>query len=227
MFSRTTDDSVYKLLKLSFLHNIQELCCTLYIIPVDLCLVILQLLNLPLIKVLHLVTEYLKLKDDSTNSILHTDKYSELETCISMNSTLIGMDLLFKYNYNPTVGLKTITSLINGVAGNKTITSFSFEFNSILPLSDGTIQHLLKGNHTLQTLKLSIKDHILQSSLDVNTPLNTLEIITWSSHKLSASLLPHIKGLHCIKLNHPHQPHLLFHSHPSLQQLDLLLYRHI
>ena len=163
--------------------------CTLYIIPVDLCLVILQLLNLPLIKVLHLVTEYLKLKDESTNSILHTDKYSELETCIAMNSTLIEMDLLFKYNDNPTVSiLKTITSLINGVAGNKTITSFSFEFNSILPLSDGTIEHLLKENHTLQTLKLYIKDHVLQSSLEVNTPLTTLEIIAWRSHKLSKSL---------------------------------------
>ena len=70
---RTNDDSVYKLLKLSFLHNIQEFYCTLYNIPVDLCLVILQLLNLPLIKVLHLLTEFLQVKDENTNSILHTD----------------------------------------------------------------------------------------------------------------------------------------------------------
>ena len=43
------------------------------------------------------------------------------------------------------------------------------------------------------------------------------------SRKLSTSLLPHIKGLRCINLYHPFQPHLLFHSHPSLQQLDLPL----
>ena len=221
-----TDDLVYKLLKLSFLHNILELYCTLYGSSIDLCLVILQLLDLPLIKVLHLLTQDLQSKDESTTSILHTDKYSELETCIAMNSTLLEMDLQLKYNDNLTVISKTITSLINGVTGNKTITSFSLGINDIPPLSDGTIEHLLKANHTLQTLKLNINDEVLPLSLnilEVNTPLTTLEIIPWESHKLSTSLLPHIKGLHCIKLYHPYQPHLLFHSHPSLQQLDLLL----
>ena len=229
MSSFTNDDSVYKLLKVSFLHNIQEVYCTLdNSIQVDLCLVILQLLNLPLIKVLHLLTLQSQLKDKSTNSILYADKYSELETCIhvEMNSTLLEMDLQFKYNANRSIGFKTITSLINGVTGNKTITSFSLEVNDIPPLSDGTIEHLLKDNHTLQTLKLNINDQVLPLSLnilEVNTPLTTLEIIPWMSHKLSTSLLPHIKGLHCIKLYHPYQPHLLFHSHPSLQHLDLLL----
>ena len=226
MFFSTADDLVYKLLKLSFLHNIQECYCRLYKIQVDLCLVILQLLNLPLIKVLHLLTKQLQLKDESTNSILHTDKYSELETCIAMNSTLLEMNLLFKYNDNPTVTQKTITSLINGVTGNKTITSFSLKFRrNFSPLSEGTIEHLLKDNHTLQTLKLDIPDHVLTSLniVEVNTPLTTLDIGPRWSLKLSTSLLPHIKGLHCIKLDHPYQPHLLFHSHPSLQQLDLPL----
>ena len=222
----TNDDSVYKLLKLSFLHNIQEFYCTLSNIPVDLCLVILQLLNLPLLKVLHLLARGLKLKDGSTNSVLHTDKYSELETCIAINSTLLEMKLLCMYSDNPNLGLKTITSLINGVTRNKTITSFSLVVNDIAPLSDVTIEHLLKDNHTLQTLELNINDRVLPSSLnilEVNTPLTTLEIISWRFHKLSTSLLPHIKGLHCIKLYHPYQPHHLFHSHPSLQQLDLPL----
>ena len=223
MLFEATDDSVYKLLKLSFLHNIQECYCTLCNIPVDLCLVILQLLNnLPLIKVLHLLKEHLKLKDESTNFILHTDKYSELETCIAMNYTLLEMKLRFKCN-----DTATITSLINGVTGNKTITSFSLEVHpKCFPPSNGTIEHLLKDNHTLQTLKLNIPDHDLPSPLnivEVNTPLTTLEITSWQSRKLSTSLLPHIKGLHCIKLDHPYQPHLLFHSHPSLQQLNLPL----
>ena len=226
MMYRTTDDSVYKLLKLSFFHNIQVCYCILYKNPIDLCLVILQLLNLPLIKVLHLLTEHLKLKDENTNSILHTDKYSELETCIAMNSTLLEMNLLFKYNDNPTV-TQTITSLINGVTGNKAITSFSLEVDpNFSPLSDGTIQHLLKDNHTLQTLKLNIPDYALSSLniVEVNTPLTTMDIGSLGSHKLSTSLLPHIKGIHCIKLYHPYQSHLLFHSHPSLQQLNLPLY---
>ena len=141
-----------------------------------------------------------------------------------MNSTLLEMNLHFKYNDNRSIAL---TSLIKGVIGNKTITSFSLDVDrNFPPLSDGTIEHLLKDNHTLQTLKLNIDDQVLPSSLnilEVNTPLTTLEIIPWESHKLLKSLLPHIKGLHCIKLYHPYQPQLLFHSHPSLQQLDLPL----
>ena len=236
MLFQTTDDSVYRLLKLSLLHNIQECYCELHLIHVDLCLVILQLLNLPLIKVLHLSTKSVQLKDDSTNSILHTDKYSELETCIAMNFTLLEMKLQCRFNDKPIVTQKTITSVINGVTKNKTITSFSLEVDAnSSPLSEGTIKHLLKENHTLQTLKLNIPYYVLPSSLnivEVNTPLTTLEI---GSHKLSTSLLPHINGLHCIKLHDPYQQHLLFHSHsyqlhhffhshPSLQQLDLQLY---
>ena len=227
MLFETTDDSVYRLLKLSFLHNIQECYCRLHKTPVNLCFVILQLLNLPLIKVLHLLTENVQLTDESTNSILHTDKYSELETCIAMNSTLLEMNLQCKSNNNLIVSPKTITSLINGVTGNKTITSFSLEVDlTSYPLSDGTIEHLLKENHTLQILKLDIDDDVPSSSLnivEVNTPLTTLEIGPWYSHKLSTSLLPHIKGPYCLKLYHTYQPHLLFHSHSSLQQLDLPL----
>ena len=219
-----TDDSVYKLLKPSFLYNIQECYCTLFV-PVDLCLVILQLLSLPLIKVLHSVTNRLTLKDNTT--ILYIDKYSELETCIAMNSTLLEMKLQCIYNDNSIFAQKTITSVINGVTRNKTITSLSLEVDPChLKLSEGTIEHLLKDNHTLQTLKLDISDYALSSLniVEVNTPLTTLEIGPWYSDKLSTSLLPHIKGLHCIKLSHPYQPHLLFHSHPSLQHLDLPLY---
>ena len=167
--------------------------CTLYYIPVDLCLVILQLLNLPLKKELDLLTQYLELKIESTNSILHTDKYSELETCIAMNSTLLEMDFQFKYNGNPTVISKTITSLINGVTVNKTITSFSLEVDNIPLLPDRTIKHLLKYNHTLQLLKLNINDPLLLSSLntvEVNTPLTTLEINSGNSNKLHSFLIP-------------------------------------
>ena len=38
------------------------------------------------------------------------------------------------------------------------------------------------------------------------------------------SLLPHIKGLHCLILHDPHPPHLLFLYHPTLHTLSLPLY---
>ena len=79
---------------------------------------ILQLLKLPQIKVLHLLTKCFELEDEST------DKYSELETCIAMNSTLLEIKLQY---ISDDVTLKTITSLINRVTGNKTITSFLLE----------------------------------------------------------------------------------------------------
>ena len=225
MLYRTTDDSVYKLLKISFIHNIQEFYFILRNIPLDLCLVMIEVLNLPLVKVLHLLKIDMEIEVGSTNSILHTHKYFELEKCITMNSTVQELKFQCKSRY---VSPKTITSLINGVTGNKTITSFSLEVDrNFSPQSDGTIEHLLKDNHTLQTLKLNIPDYVLPSSLnivEVNTPLTTLEINSWESHKLpTTSLLPHIKGLHCLKLYHTYQPHLLFDSHPSLQQLDLPL----
>ena len=51
-----------------------------------------------------------------TSILNYRDMYS------AMNSTLLEMNLQCKSNYNPTVSLKTIASLINGVIGNKTIT---------------------------------------------------------------------------------------------------------
>ena len=221
---QTTGDSVYKLLKPSFLHNIQEFYCTLCHMQVDLCLVIIELLNLPLIKVLHLLTDFTQLHT-STNSIFHTEKYSKLEKCMAMNSTLLEMKLQCKSDYMFVTLFKPIASLINGVTRNNIITSVSFEANNA-KLIDRTIEHLLKDNQSLQTLKLNIPDLVLLSPLnivEVNTTLSTLEIGPLVSRKMLTSLLDHIKGLHCIKLYNPYQPHHLFHSHPSLQQLDLPL----
>ena len=57
----------------------------------------------------------------------------------------------------------------------------------------------------------------------MNTPLTALEIVGWWSSKLMTSLLPHIKGLHCLILHDSYPPHLLFLSHPSLHTLTLAL----
>jgi len=59
-----TNDSVYKLLNTLLLHNIQECYCVLSYTAFDLCLVMIELLKFPVIKVLHLITVHLKLKDE-------------------------------------------------------------------------------------------------------------------------------------------------------------------
>uniref|UniRef100_A0A1X7SMK1 Uncharacterized protein n=1 Tax=Amphimedon queenslandica TaxID=400682 RepID=A0A1X7SMK1_AMPQE len=138
-----------------------------------------------------------------------------------MNSTLQEMKIEYKGRNEIA---STIISVIRGVTRNKTI--ISLIINDPLPLPDGVIEQLLKDNNTLQALSLYIPDRILSSSLnivEVNTPLTALEIGRKRSSKLMTSLLPHIKGLHCLILHDPYPPHLLFLSHPSLHTLTLPL----
>uniref|UniRef100_A0A1X7SWJ8 Uncharacterized protein n=1 Tax=Amphimedon queenslandica TaxID=400682 RepID=A0A1X7SWJ8_AMPQE len=125
----------------------------------------------------------------------------------------------------------TITSVIRGVTRNKTITSLTLHVVlNAPPLPYGVIEQLLKDNNTLQALSLYIPTELLPSSLnivEVNTPLTALEIgrgLWWRCSKLmTSSLLPYIKGLHCLILHDPYPPHLLFLSHPSLHTLTLRL----
>uniref|UniRef100_A0A1X7V0M9 NACHT domain-containing protein n=1 Tax=Amphimedon queenslandica TaxID=400682 RepID=A0A1X7V0M9_AMPQE len=219
-----TDELIHKLLQSSLLYNIQECYCVLgyqgQYIP---CLVLLQFLNLPQLKILHLImTDHTKLTVDKT---YYRDKCTELEKCIEMNSTLQEI----KIQNNEITS--TIISVIRGVTRNKTITSLTLDvpfdliFFPFPSLPDGVIEQLLKNNNTLQALSLNIDDLLLPSSLnivEVNTPLTALEIRRWSS-KLITSLLPHIKGLHCLILDEPYPPYLLFLSHPSLHTLTLPL----
>ena len=138
-----------------------------------------------------------------------------------MNSTLQEMKIVYTL-----VETSTIISVIRGVTRNKTITSLTIHVNAPPPppLPDGLIEQLLKDNNTLQALSLNI---FLPSSLnivEVNTPLTALEIGGWRCSRLmTSSLLSHIKGLHCLILDEPYPPHLLFLSHPSLHTLTLPL----
>ena len=161
----------------------------------------------------------------TVDNTYYTDKCTELENCIEMNSTL--QEIKIEY-----IGVSeiasTIISVIRGVTRSKTITSLTIDVLAPPPppLPDGVIEQLLKDNNTLQALSLIIPDYLLPSSLnivEVNTPLTALEIGGWNSSKLMTSLLPHIKGLHCLILPDPYPPHLLFDSHPSLHTLTLAL----
>ena len=220
-WNKPTDELIHILLQSSLLYNIQECYCVLgydgQFVP---CLVLLQFLNLPQLKILHLIMERPAIPTICNKC--YTDKFTELEKCIEMNSTLQEMKIDCQGVYEIS---STIISVIRGVTRNKTITSLTLISFAIFPLPVGIIKQLLKDNNTLQALSLNISDELLPSSLnivEVNTPLTALEI-GWSKNKLTSSLLPHIKGLHCLILLEPYPPHLLFLSHPSLHTLTLPL----
>ena len=219
-----TDELINKLLQSSLLYNIQECYCELdkgQYVP---CLVLLQFLNLPQLKILHLIMYSPTIP--RVDNTYYRDKCTELEKCIEMNSTLQEMKIKYKGENKIT---STIISVIRGVTRNKTITSLAIFYSDLdayppPPLPDGVIEQLLKDNNTLQALSLNIPDELLPSSLnivEVNTPLTALER---SSKLMTSSILPHIKGLHCLILHDPYPPHLLFLSRPSLHTLTLRLY---
>ena len=195
-----------KLFQLSFFHNIQQCYITLLGYQQDLLYkLLLSLLQLHQLKILHL---HLLFVDRSSST---TGQYSELTKCLEMNCTL--QELVIERG-----PIDIANDIVNGVANNKSITSFTLTSSTLdsTVLSNETIQHLLKNNHTLQALDI---DNKLSSSLnivEVNTPLTAM--------RLNILLhLPHIKGLQYLKLYYCHQPHLIFHSYPNLQQLDISL----
>ena len=214
-----TDELIHKLLQSSLLYNSQECYCVLSLGQYVPCLVLLQFLNLPQLKILHLMMYSPTIP--TVDNTYYTDKCTELEKYIEMNSTLQEMKIEFD-------GTKEISSIIisviRGVTRNKTITSL--RINGIAALLPGVIEQLVKDNNTLQALSLS--NELLPLSLnivEVNTRLTALETVSYIiiCSELVTSLLPQIKGLHCLILHEPYPPHLLFLSHPSLHTLTLQL----
>ena len=209
------DELVHTFLQTSLIYNIQEFYCNMrYAQPSYK-----HLFRLPKLKILHLTLQIIGNK--------FTD-FNELEKCIEMNSSIEEM----KFTCDDSK-LSMFTSVIRGVTRNNTITSLTLAGISIdpPPLPDGVIEQLLKDNNTLQALSIHVPHDLPPSSLsiqeeEIHTPLKALEIRGWwgwRSHELMMSLLPHIKGLHCLILPKPHPPHLLFLSHPTLHTLSLPL----
>ena len=212
------DELVHTFLQTSLIYNIQEFYC--HMRPAQPSCI--HLFRLPKLKILHLKLENIGNK--------FTD-FNELEKCIKMNSSIEEMKFTCYFGIDKLV-TSVFTSVIRGVTRNNTITSLTLvnDLYDPPPLPDGVIEQLLKDNNTLQALSIHVHGEILLSSLsiqeeEIHTPLKALEIrgIWWRSHKLMTSLLPHIKGLHCLILQYPHPPHLLFLSHPTLHTLSLPL----
>ena len=210
-------EQVIKLFQLSFFHNIQQCYITLFDYQQDLLYkLLLSLLQLHQLKILHLD---LFIADQSSST---TGQYSELTKCLEMNCTL--QELVIEIGIDGYQSLDIANDIVNGVANNKSITSFTLTsrlYSALtstldsLELSDETIQHLLKNNHTLQALDIYNKLSSSLNIVEVNTPLTAMG--------LNILHLPHIKGLQYLKLYQCHQPHLIFHSYPNLQQLDISL----
>ena len=208
------DELVHTFLQTSLIYNIQEFYC--YMSPAQPSYI--HLFRLPKLKILHLTLWGI---DDKL-----TD-FHELEKCIEMNSSIEEMKFEC-IGADDELITSVFTSVIRGVTRNNTITSLtliSYSSDSP-PLPDGVIEQLLKDNNTLQALSIHVPDELLPSSLsiqeeEIHTPLKALK--SRRSNELMMSLLPHIKGLHCLILYDPHPPHLLFLSHPTLHTLSLLL----
>ncbi|XP_019861884.1 PREDICTED: mannose-6-phosphate isomerase-like [Amphimedon queenslandica] len=102
-----------------------------------------------------------------------TEKCTELEKCIEINSTLEEMKIDFDRQDKI-----SIVSVIKGVTRNKTIKSLTLKHFASLP--GGLIEQFLKDKDTLQALSLDFLYHFLPSSnIEVNTPLNALEVGVW------------------------------------------------
>ena len=206
-------EQVIKLFQLSYFHNIQQCYITLQDYQQDLLYkLLLSLLQLHHLKILHLHLSSLLFADRLSST---TGQYSELTKCLEMNCTL--QELVIErgpFGYLP---IDMANDIVNGVANNKSITSFKLtSTRHSTKLSNETIQHLLKNNHTLQALDIYNKLSSSLNIVEVNTPLTAMG--------LNILHLPHIKGLQYLKLYQCHQPHLIFHSYPNLQQLDISLY---
>ena len=210
------DELLHTFFQTSLIYNIQEFYCDMKAQPSYI-----HLFRLPRLKILHLKLENI---DDK-----FTD-FNDLEKCIEMNSSIKEMKFICIKKYGELV-ISAYTSVIRGVTKNNTITSLTL-VNTLIrsdppPLPDGVIEQLLKDNNTLQALSINVRG-LLPSSLsiqeeEIHTPLKALEIRGWGrSHELMTSLLPHIKGLHCLILPHPFPPHRLLLSHPTLHTLSLL-----
>ena len=166
---------------------------------------------------------------------------SEIEEVLQTNTTLreLNIDIEFELqpgDYYTLVNFADIVnSVIKGVARNKSIQTFSFNCLSKKtlfgleaipdehnPLKSQTIKHLLRDNHILQALKLTIHDYLMPSldTVEVNTPLTALEVKGFHQHQLKALLS---KGTYCLILHQLYPLSPLFQCLPNLQQLQLSL----
>ena len=236
------DQMAMKLVNLfqsSFSHNLQECYVTLDLHRAqdisNVTLVLLHLIKLQHLKILHFKIKYWEhLKDEEDYIQIDKRILSELEESLYINSTLqeLVLDIESYVSGIPNISsdiANTVYSVIKGVTRNKSIQTFSLECDNLewtedIP-SNEIYDKLVRDNHTIQSLKLNIPNVL---SLDiVNTSLTALESkLRWLNCEQTSLFPQHIKGLHCLILDHRIYSvplPLLFQCHPNLQQLQLIL----
>uniref|UniRef100_A0A1X7UM99 NACHT domain-containing protein n=1 Tax=Amphimedon queenslandica TaxID=400682 RepID=A0A1X7UM99_AMPQE len=114
------DKAMHNILQPSLLYNIQECYCELKPGKYVPCLVLLQFLDLPQLKILHLIMSCPTAIDLSTAGNTNY-MCTKLEKCIQMNSSLQEM----KIEFMRITSTSTIISVIKGVTKNETITSLT------------------------------------------------------------------------------------------------------
>ena len=228
----------------SFSHNLQECYITLHLeTPVpqnisNVILVLLHLIKLQHLKILHFKISYHGyLKPEENYIQIDRMILSELKKSLYINSTLQELVLsITSININGSFFssdiIEIVNSVIKGVTRNKSIQTFLLECNDLQSthnissneVTDKLLKQLLRDNHTIQAFKLNIPD-VLSPDI-VNTPLTALDIRSRCYHQQTSLFSQHIKGLHCLILDHIRYPvplPLLFQCHPNLQQLELSL----
>uniref|UniRef100_A0A1X7TFX7 NACHT domain-containing protein n=1 Tax=Amphimedon queenslandica TaxID=400682 RepID=A0A1X7TFX7_AMPQE len=203
------------------LQNIQQLIfkCS----QCDTGLVLMQLFNLPQLKMLHLTCTF----DTDLDETSYASKCTELEQCIKRNLKVQELIIIQTINTKCKLLELFITSLIRGITQNRMITSFTLEqIDSIRSnhlVTGSMLESLLKENSTLQALSMNIPNHCISLSVNEVKEMSRLTALEISGSILMNSLLPCIEGLKCLILPLPYSPCLIFKSHPNLQQLTLQL----
>ena len=207
------------------LHNIQEIVVLFEHNTCDLVPILIQLVTLPQLKGLLFAGDIHTNLDETT----YIRKCSELEQCIKTNSKLQNFLILVDNSSTYKLLEPFVASVINGIAQNKIITSFTLELygftNDHHALTDGILENLLRDNNTLRALSISIPDHFIPlpvNRIKVMSKLTSL-VIGKGNSILMHSLLPCIEGLKCLILPMPYPPCLIFNSHPNLQELTIQL----
>ena len=208
------------------LHNIQEIIVNFECNKCDLVPVLLQLVTLPQLKLLHFGGHICQNLDETT--YMYIKKCSELERCIQKNSKLqdLYIEVFTELNSAKERLEPFMACLIKGIAQNRTLTSFTLRaINDVYDhaLTDGVIEKLLRDNNTLQALSITIPNGFIPLPVNKMNVMSKLTALKIGDSILMNSLLPCIKGLKCLILLAPYPPHLIFDSHPNLQQLTIHL----
>ena len=220
-----------KFLCSSFLRNITECYCDyLYCIDTS-TLLLMELLNLSKLKVLHFKSYFNNCHTSMDNKIF-LEQCSKMKQSLQKNCEIQEIKLRMNIYMNFLEKKKIpmfIKSFIDGITTNRSIKSFDVDLHMKIDFEidmSMVILGVLKNNHTLRALKVSVPEKYwisesIPGTIKVNTPLTAVYIS--ENSQLRKLIIRNCKTLLYVGPNPPCLPSDLFLSQPFLQQLDLSL----